>query len=125
MSSKQRSQIVSESLVTIAAALDILREAACDLADCQISPLQLTMAINSAECFRAAAAKSEIENVKLAAPVPPGHAPHTDPYGNPEDAPCIACGAPESVCECDPAAIDCADAEAHGAFGHDGSKATP
>ena len=132
---KQRVQIISESLHSIQASVDILREIACDLTDCKILTDQLTKLIDGLELYRRGVSRYEAEEPRrLKAPQPPRRreakpelnydllpspvheiADHADPlshdgfpsdlprdpYGRLEDPPCIACGAPESVCECE------------------------
>lgn len=131
---KQRTQAVRESLNHLLNHIEELRDIAADLRGLAVPTDMLALAVNQLNVYRIAIIALD-ERFKLGEPKPfenalslgddgfPADLPR-DPHGRLEDPPCIACGAPESVCECDPIAIQSADAEAHGAFGHDGSTAT-
>jgi len=107
---KQRTQIISESLHEVADIVLQLREVACDLRDCDVQVDQLVRATDQLRRFRLAVQGDEARD-RLVKPLPP-LAGRADPkvaalissaLDSFEDPPCIACGAPESVCECDDA----------------------
>jgi hypothetical protein len=127
---KQRIQAVRESLNDILNHVEELRDIAADLKSLDVPTDMLNLAINNLNSFRIAIVALD-DRFKLGEPKP---MPNTianllaqeagpclsggraDPQAAAkissaldsfEDPPCIACGAPESVCECeDPAASD-------------------
>lgn len=92
---KQKIQAVDEILCEITNHLDAMRESAFDLTDLGISPAGLTAGITVISHWQSIAGASNplIGIRRLIDPTPRNEVIREDP-------PCIACGAPESVCEC-------------------------
>ena len=90
---KQKIQAVNETLCEITRHLDALREAAVDLAELGVSPVGLMAGVTVIGHWQTIVGSGDplLGSRRLTAPVPEIQ----------EDPPCIACGAPESVCECD------------------------
>lgn len=108
---KQRTQAVRESLNDILNHVEELRDIAADLRGLDVPTDLLSLAINNLNSFRLGVAALD-QRFQLGEPKPKPKsiadvlAQEAGPCLR-EDPPCIACGAPESVCECeDPAASD-------------------
>ena len=104
---KQRSQIITESLHNIALAVNQLREDAVDLGEAGVNVDDLNTAIETVAGF----VSREVQTLRdeLASYPTDDDDDFTSDRAvtlrqcdDGEDPPCIACGAPESACECGP-----------------------
>lgn len=103
---KQRTQAICESIHSVAEHVDALREIVVDLNELGVPCLAVALAADDLHKWRKLTASSDYLISGPPAPNTAVGTPHEcynasiDPAVCREDPPCIACGAPESVCEC-------------------------